>query len=258
MTSRRLATTPRPTTLLPSSFKTAQPGTCPGPQDVTIQNVQESRTDIQWSHGGKAVSTDLTGFVIQYQIFGHQSWMTTQEIHSRGRYFTINDLLPDTPYQACVAVLCKDELIQPGLDHCVSFTTKSPSSATSQLSQTTIVGLAVGIPSLVIILGLLAAVFWKMRGRSSSEHDAGYTPERPYRQDQTRTGGAVGYQGNEYQTSDEHAAGGFTNDSYQDFGKDADMLNSTGTDDGHYVSIPGLSQNPTFSSSSFKNPAYAP
>ncbi|XP_078576420.1 uncharacterized protein LOC144862041 [Branchiostoma floridae x Branchiostoma japonicum] len=179
MTSPRLATTPSP---LPSSFKTAQPGTCPGPQDVTIQNVQDSRTDIQWSHGGKAVSTDLTGFVIQY----HQSWMSTQKIHSDSRHFTIHDLLPDTPYQACVAVLCKDELVQPGLDHCVSFITKSASpAATSQLSQTTVVGLAVGIPSLLIILGLLAAILWKMRGRSgsSSEDEAGYVlPERPHRQ----------------------------------------------------------------------------
>ncbi|XP_035664616.1 leucine-rich repeat-containing protein 15-like [Branchiostoma floridae] len=258
-TSSRLVTNPSPTTPLPSSFKTAQPGTCPGPQDVTIQNVQDSRTDIQWSHGGKAVNTDLTGFVIQYQIFGHQSWMSTQKIHSDSRYFTINDLLPDTPYQACVAVLCKDELIQPGLDHCVAFTTGSAS-----LSQATVVGLAVGIPSLVIILGLLAAVFWKMRGRSSSEHDAGYTPERPHRQeaDQKMADGVIDNQGNEYRTSTcagESASGSITS-SYLDVGRAADMLNSTGTraDDAHYVPAPAPRPDPSIPLSSVKNPAYTP
>ncbi|XP_035684169.1 uncharacterized protein LOC118421116 [Branchiostoma floridae] len=257
MTSSRLVTTPRPTPPLPSSFRTAQPGTCPGPQDVTIQNVQDSRTDIQWSHGGKAVSTDLTGFVIQYQIFGHQSWMTTQEIHSRGRQYTILDLLPDTPYKACVAVLCKDELVQPGLDHCVDFTTGSAS-----LSQAT-VGLAVGIPSLVIILGLLAAI-WKMRGRSSSEHNAGYTAECPHRQeaDQSRADCAVVHRENEYQNSAfprESATGSITS-SYLDLGRAADMLNSTGAgaDNGHYAPAPAPRPDTSIPLSSVKNPVYTP
>eukprot|EP00058_Branchiostoma_floridae_P011069 XP_002596557.1 hypothetical protein BRAFLDRAFT_98308 [Branchiostoma floridae] len=226
--------------------------------DVTIQNVQDSRTDIQWSHGGKAVSTDLTGFVIQYQIFGHQSWMSTQKIHSDSRYFTIHDLLPDTPYQACVAVLCKDELVQPGLDHCVAFTTGSAS-----LSQAT-VGLAVGIPSLVIILGLLAALFWKMRGRSSSEHDAGYTPERPHRQeaDQSRADCAVVHRENEYQNSAfprESATGSITS-SYLDLGRAADMLNSTGSraNDGQYAPAPAPRPDTSIPLSSVKNPVYTP
>ncbi|XP_078679217.1 uncharacterized protein LOC144914873 [Branchiostoma floridae x Branchiostoma belcheri] len=109
--------------------------------------------------------------------------MDTQDIHHNGRNFAILDLLPNTPYQACVAVLCKDELRKPGLDHCVTFSTKVVS--TYQLPRTTVVGLAVGIPLLLVILCLVAAIVivLKKRGPFSSEHEAGHTPERPQRQE---------------------------------------------------------------------------
>ncbi|KAI8482931.1 hypothetical protein Bbelb_393490 [Branchiostoma belcheri] len=243
MTSPRPVTTPSSTTPTSSSFTTRQPGTCTAPTDVTVQNVQESRAEISWFHDGKSINLDLTGFIIEYQmIFGQKSWTNTQDIHPNGRNFAIFDLLPNTPYQACVAVLCKNAPRKPGLDHCVHFTTK--------MRSTTIVGLAVGIPLLLVILCLVAAIVivLKKRGPFSTDQDAGHTPERPQRQEANHsTTGAVGTiedppynsindndpqvrpdRENQYQNAgfeEEPGADGITS-SYLDFGKAGDVLNS--------------------------------
>ncbi|CAH1266666.1 IGFALS [Branchiostoma lanceolatum] len=283
MTYSGLVTTQSSKAPLSSSLNTRQPGTCPSPENVTIRNVKESRAEIEWSHEGKAVSTDLTGYVIQYQIFGQQSWMKTQKIHSSGRYFTILDLLPDTPYQACVAVFCKDELIQP--EPCASFTTLQTSKIGSQPAPAIVVGLAVGIPSMLIILGLVAAgvIFLKMRERSSAKHEAGHKPERPQRKnaDQSTAEDAVGFsddppyrlindnqrtghgQGNnEYRNPRfvvEPVAGKITS-SYLNLGEATVVLNLTGIrkDDGHEAPFAAPRQNPRFSNASINNPVYSP
>ncbi|KAI8482932.1 hypothetical protein Bbelb_393500 [Branchiostoma belcheri] len=240
MTSPRPVTTPSSTTPTSSSFTTRQPGTCTAPTDVTVQNVQESRAEISWFHDGKSINVDLTGFIIEYQmVFGQKSWTNTQDIHPNGRNFAIFDLLPNTPYQACVAVLCKNAPRKPGLDHCVHFTTK--------MRSTTIVGLAVGIPLLLVILCLVAAIVivLKKRGPFSTEQDAGHTPERPQRQEANHsTTGVVGTiedppyndndpqvrpnRENQYQNAgfeEEPGADGITS-SYLGFGKAGDVLNS--------------------------------
>ncbi|XP_078679215.1 uncharacterized protein LOC144914871 [Branchiostoma floridae x Branchiostoma belcheri] len=271
VTSPRLVTTPTATTQLPPSLTTRrQPGTCSAPKAIAVQNVQDSRAEITWFHAGKAASVDLTGFVIQYQIFGQKSWTDTQKVHSDERYFAIADLLPNTPYQACVAVLCKDELRKPGLDHCVTFSTKTVS--TNQLPRTTVVGLAVGIPSLLVILCLVAAVAiaLKKRGPFSSEHEAGHSPERPQLQQEANPSTADAAVGpvedppyhsindnpqvrpdreNRYQNAgfeEEPGADGITS-SYLDLGQAGDVLNSAAGEP------PG---NRRFSSSSFNNPVY--
>ncbi|XP_019641835.1 PREDICTED: insulin-like growth factor-binding protein complex acid labile subunit [Branchiostoma belcheri] len=265
MTSPRLETTPTATTQLPPSPKTTtQPGTCTAPRDIAVQNVQESRAEITWFHDGKAANVDLTGFVIEYQIFG-QKWKDTQNVHSDERYFTMADLVPSTPYQACVAVLCKGKKIQPGRDwtDCVHFTTK--------MRSTTIVGLAVGIPLLLVILCLVAAIVivLKKRGPFSAEQDAGHTPERPQLQEANHSpaDGAVGpvedppYHSirdnprerpdreNRYQNAGfaaEPVAHGITS-SYLDLGQAGAVLNSAAG---------GPPGNRRFSESSFNNPVY--
>ncbi|XP_019645639.1 PREDICTED: uncharacterized protein LOC109486285 [Branchiostoma belcheri] len=273
MTSPRPVTTPSSTTPTSSSFTTRQPGTCTAPTDVTVQNVQESRAEISWFHDGKSINLDLTGFIIEYQmVFGQKSWTNTQDIHPNGRNFAIFDLLPNTPYQACVAVLCKNAPRKPGLDHCVHFTTK--------MRSTTIVGLAVGIPLLLVILCLVAAIVivLKKRGPFSTEQDAGHTPERPQRQEANHsTTGAVGTiedppynsindndpqvrpdRENQYQNAgfeEEPGADGITS-SYLDFGKAGDVLNSAANEPHHDAPIPVPRDNRRPSSSSFNNPVY--
>ncbi|XP_078667280.1 uncharacterized protein LOC144909103 [Branchiostoma floridae x Branchiostoma belcheri] len=260
VTSPRLVTTPTATTQLPPSLTTRrQPGTCSAPKAIAVQNVHDSRAEITWFHAGKAASVDLTGFVIQYQILGR----------SRGR-IRKNRPSSHTPYQACVAVLCKDELRKPGLDHCVTFSTKTVS--TNQLPRTTVVGLAVGIPSLLVILCLVAAVAiaLKKRGPFSSEHEAGHSPERPQLQQEANPSTADAAVGpvedppyhsinhnpqvrpdreNRYQNAgfeEEPGADGITS-SYLDLGQAGDVLNSAAEEP------PG---NRRFSSSSFNNPVY--
>ncbi|XP_019622290.1 PREDICTED: uncharacterized protein LOC109468487 [Branchiostoma belcheri] len=214
--------------------------------NIAVQNVQDSRAEITWFHDGKAASVDLTGFVIQYQIFGQKSWIDTQDIHHNGRNFAIVDLLPNTPYQACVAVLCKDEPRKPGLDHCVTFTTK--------MRSTTIVGLAIGIPSLLVILCLMAAIVivLKKRGPFSTEQDAGHTPERPQPQEANHSPADAAVRPdreNRYQNAgfeEEPGADGITS-SYLDLGQAGDVLNSAAGEP------PG---NRRFSESSFNNPVY--
>ncbi|KAI8493705.1 hypothetical protein Bbelb_286260 [Branchiostoma belcheri] len=272
VTSPRLVTTPTATTQLPPSLTTRrQPGTCSAPKAIAVQNVQDSRAEITWFHAGKAASVDLTGFVIQYQIFGQKPWTDTQKVHSDERYFAIADLLPNTPYQACVAVLCKDELRKPGLDHCVTFSTKTVS--TNQLPRTTVVGLAVGIPSLLVILCLVAAVAiaLKKRGPFSSEHEAGHSPERPQLQQEANPSTADAAVGpvedppyhsindnpqvrpdreNRYQNAGFAAepVGDRISSSYLDFPTSASILNSAAAGE--------TTGNRRFSESSFNNPVY--
>ncbi|KAI8517645.1 hypothetical protein Bbelb_036620 [Branchiostoma belcheri] len=273
MTSPRPVTTPSSTTPPSSSFTTRKPGTCTAPTDITVQNVQDSRAEITWLHNGKSINVDLTGFIIEYQIFGQKSWKDTQKVHADERYFTMVDLVPSTPYQACVAVLCKGKNIQAGKDHCVPFTTK--------MRSTTIVGLAVGIPLLLVILCLVAAVAiaLKKRGPFSSKHEAGHTPERPQLQEANHSKtGAVGTiedppynsindnpqvrpdRENRYQNAgfeEEPGADGITS-SYLDLGQAGDVLNSAADEPHHDAPFPVPRDDRRPSSSSFNNPVYAP
>ncbi|XP_019622291.1 PREDICTED: insulin-like growth factor-binding protein complex acid labile subunit [Branchiostoma belcheri] len=227
MTSPRPVTTPSSTTPPSSSFTTRKPGTCTAPTDITVQNVQDSRAEISWLHDGKSINVDLTGFIIEYQIFGQKSWKDTQKVHADERYFTMVDVVPSTPYQACVAVLCKGKNIQAGKDHCVPFTTK--------MRSTTIVGLAVGIPLLLVILCLVAAVAiaLKKRGPFSSKHEAGHSPERPQLQEDNHSKADAAVRPdreNRYQNAgfeEKQGVDGITS-SYLDLGKAGDVLNSAG------------------------------
>ncbi|XP_078576421.1 uncharacterized protein LOC144862042 [Branchiostoma floridae x Branchiostoma japonicum] len=94
------------------------------------------------------------------------------------------------------------------------------------------------------------------QGRFTFDLAYGYLQEA----DQNTTVCAVDNQVNEYQTSPfsgESTTGSITS-SYLDVGRAADMLNSTDADHDHYPPVPVPRQNPTLSSSSFNNTAYAP
>ncbi|XP_066277049.1 leucine-rich repeat neuronal protein 2-like [Branchiostoma lanceolatum] len=158
-----------------------QTETCIGPSNVTVQNVKDSRAEVEWVHGGSA---DLTGFVIQYkQTLGENSeWRTTQQVHTVRRSYPILDLLPDKPYIACVAVFCNDIMPrQPEvMNECVHFTTGQTAAS---IPQAAVVGLAVGVPLLLIILVMAAVILLKRTGPRSAEHVDARTPNQPQKQE---------------------------------------------------------------------------
>ncbi|XP_066276439.1 insulin-like growth factor-binding protein complex acid labile subunit isoform X1 [Branchiostoma lanceolatum] len=158
-----------------------QTGICISPRNVTVHDVKDSRAEVEWIHGG---STDLTGFVIKYKPHGEKEWMKTKPVHTTVRRSDpILDLLPDTPYTACVTVFCNNIELKQKLaidDQCVEFTTE----AVAGLSQATVVGLGVGLPLLLIILVMAALIFlWKRKGLSSAEHVDARTPNHPQQQE---------------------------------------------------------------------------
>ncbi|XP_019646193.1 PREDICTED: leucine-rich repeat-containing protein 15-like [Branchiostoma belcheri] len=140
--------------------------TCTSPTNVIVQNVKDSLAEVKWAHGG---SKDLTGFVIQYKILTEEnSLKETELVHSTRRSYPIWGLLSDTPYLACVAVSCKNKVRQPVVDDCVYFATGKTAVS---VPQEAVVGLAVGVPLLLLILVMAAViVFLKRKGRSTAEH----------------------------------------------------------------------------------------
>ncbi|XP_078586886.1 uncharacterized protein LOC144868500 isoform X2 [Branchiostoma floridae x Branchiostoma japonicum] len=168
-----------------SSTIVGQTGPCVGPSGVTVQNVKDSRVEVKWAHGG---NLDLTGFVIRYKPIGANSWNTTQHVHSNSRSYPILDLLQNTPYIACVIVFCNNvKLMEPEVAHCQHFTTGKAApvsqAAAGGLSQAAVVGLAVGVPLSLIILGLVGIMCLKMRGHSSPNHVDGRAADQPHQQD---------------------------------------------------------------------------
>eukprot|EP00058_Branchiostoma_floridae_P022853 XP_002608343.1 hypothetical protein BRAFLDRAFT_91298 [Branchiostoma floridae] len=144
------------------SSTVGQTETCIGPRDVEVQNVKDSSAEVAWTYGG---SPDLlSGFAIQYKPIKEKSWKTTPQVHSTSRSYPILELLPDTSYITCVTVFCNNiKLVVPEVDHCEHF-------ITGGLPQAAIVGLAVGVPLLLIILVMAAVLCLKRKGHSSAEH----------------------------------------------------------------------------------------
>ncbi|KAI8499459.1 hypothetical protein Bbelb_225100 [Branchiostoma belcheri] len=110
-----------------------------------------------------------TNITCHYKIITEEnSLKETELVHSTRRSYPIWGLLSDTPYLACVAVSCKNKVRQPVVDDCVYFATGKTAVS---VPQEAVVGLAVGVPLLLLILVMAAViVFLKRKGRSTAEH----------------------------------------------------------------------------------------
>ncbi|XP_041471064.1 uncharacterized protein LOC121420480 [Lytechinus variegatus] len=127
------------------------------PQHINIDTVATTRASISW-RVPPAIDEEISGFIVQYNKFGFDTFFYSPFIHPSVADFTLTDLEPDSQYTVCVSTILVNHTQTNAVlrDQCVEVRTRPLSLNETGLPVTMVAIILGGVVVALILVMLLA------------------------------------------------------------------------------------------------------